>query len=534
MRDKIGARHLLVWPLAVASVFAARLPVRSMLPYPDAVTYVRLAEYYASGQFDLAVSGYFGPLFTWLMVPFVLGTMTPIDAARVAMGISAIVFVIGCAKLFASFDLPNDEFILATILSASAAAAWAFRDTTPDLLLSGLMCLALAQTWSASWPSSTRRQLAAGVLWGVAYLAKAVAIPIAAAVLVAVSVRFIVARPSAWKGIAVAVATTALGMLLIASPWIGLISHKYGRLTFSTSARINHAIAGPSDVDRDHPVARTFHVPEAGRVTVWEDPTRMDYKYWSPFDSIRYAVHQAKLMYWNAYRVVDAMGRFDRLGFGMTAAFLGFILARPWRRAISDAPWRWAAVLIAALAAPYLPVYAQLDRYYEAAYPLLAIAGLRFVSALAPAAPTGFRWRRALGLAGVFVSMVQDPTAWRSADFITGTPDAYAEQIAVSLKRAGIVGPVAGAGKDAGWPGGEHAHFYVAYFLNQPDYGAEATPTPDRCVSSGASLLVVPRNTLVARDLSEDPRFEDLDATLFSRWGQPIPPLKVFAIHRDR
>jgi hypothetical protein len=35
----------------------------------DTIVYMRLAWYYATGQFHLAVSGYWGPLFSWLMVP---------------------------------------------------------------------------------------------------------------------------------------------------------------------------------------------------------------------------------------------------------------------------------------------------------------------------------------------------------------------------------------------------------------------------------------------------------------------------------
>ena len=36
---------------------------------PDGVAYMRLARYWAEGRLDLAVSSYWGPLLSWLLVP---------------------------------------------------------------------------------------------------------------------------------------------------------------------------------------------------------------------------------------------------------------------------------------------------------------------------------------------------------------------------------------------------------------------------------------------------------------------------------
>ena len=38
----------------------------------DAIAYMRIAEYWVSGNFELAVTGYWGPLLSLLMVPFLL------------------------------------------------------------------------------------------------------------------------------------------------------------------------------------------------------------------------------------------------------------------------------------------------------------------------------------------------------------------------------------------------------------------------------------------------------------------------------
>jgi len=529
--DRPGRRVALVICVQAASVAAAGLPMRNMLPYPDAVTYIRLASYYATGEYHLAISGYFGPLFSWLMVPSLLAGVTPVNSARVAVGLSLIVFIAGCARLFQSFELEGAEFIVATGFSATAASAWAFRETSPDLLLSGLICLAIAPMMSATWPTSPRAQFSAGLLWGLAYLAKAVALPLALLVALAMVVRLIVGRASTFRAARAAILTTMLGMLLVAGPWIAVISWKYRVLTFSTSARINHAIVGPPDVDRNHPGVRGFHAPEPGRLTSWEDPSELPYRYWSPFDSLAHAVYQMKLIYWNSSWITTVLRQFDRLGIGVAAAALALVTARPWRWAIGQDQWRWTPVLISILILPYLPVFSYAERYYYAVYPLLAVAATGFVASITSEGAGYSRWHRLAGLLIVFVSFVQDPVAWRaSSSAARELPATYAAEAARKLEAAGLWGPVAGAGKDPAWPGGEHTHLYLAYYLNAPDHGAEVAPTADRCTESGAALLVVPRNADVARDLAHDSRFRDLDEILFGSAATSPLPLRIFAV----
>lgn len=117
----------------------------------------------------------------------------------------------------------------------------------------------------------------------------------------------------------------ALGVLLVAGPWIGLLSYHYGRPTFSTIGPIQHAIMGPPDMPRDHPDHFHFFKPEPGRITVAEDPTNLPYNYWSPFESVAYARHQATLVYHNALLAVKFLQSFDWLGLGLFSAICGML-----------------------------------------------------------------------------------------------------------------------------------------------------------------------------------------------------------------
>ena len=131
----------------------------------------------------------------------------------------------------------------------------------------------------------------------------------------------------------------SLGLLaLVAAPWITVLSLKYDKPTFSTSGPIAHAIVGPgNDRPAPHPFGSTIYQPEPGRVTAWEDPSRMGYDYWSPFASGENFSHQLSLIGRNAKTVFQFLAVFDGIGallgwFGVGTLVFGLALfaKRPW------------------------------------------------------------------------------------------------------------------------------------------------------------------------------------------------------------
>jgi hypothetical protein len=63
-------------------------------------------------------------------------------------------------------------------------------------------------------------------------------------------------------------------------------------------------------------------------------------------------------------------------------------------------------------------------------------------------------------------------------------------------------------------PGGR-AGLYLAYLLNQPWYGDKPTADASSYRQSGASLIVVRRDSRIALELESDAWFRDLDPQLF-------------------
>jgi len=528
----------------------------------DGIAYLRLASYYAHGQTELMISGYWGPLLSWLAAVFLKLGCAPWLAGRIVVGLSAVVFGLGSLGLLRSLALPAGAVLAGFILAAGASVLWSVEYVSPDLLVAGLVLLAMGRMLSPSWLAQRKSAALAGLLWGLAYLAKAVALPLALGISASLAGLWLLSQPGAGRAIRRQFAITSLVFLLVAAPWIGVLSVKYGGLTFSTSARIAHALAGPPDVERYHPTMRTFHRPEPGRVTSWEEPSRMPYRFWSPLASRAYFGHQLQVIGRNLLTVLGFFAAFDRLHLGLIA-LLGCAAVFLWRgRQIVQERWCWMPLTLLCLAGIYLPVYVQVvdERYFYAAYPLLFGGAAGFVDwmlrkAGCPASPGaaslprsannpvptsegtigqgGLQARRPLRLVCraawlLLVGSFAIPAIIGLVVALQGVPNpasACAHDLAARLRRAELAGPVAGSGLVAGGRAG----LYTAYLLNQPWYGDELNPTAESYHGSGAKLVIVNRRQPVARELDQSPLFRNLDARLFASSEEAAQcPLQVF------
>ena len=498
-----------VWPTQVVLLLIAAWVNRNRIN-PDAISYLRIAQYYMNGQTDLMLSGYWGPLLSWLIAPWLLVFADPLLAARAAMAVTAVVFLFGCFCILRAAQLPGAALIFGTWIASLLGVAWSVVVITPDLLMSGLLCCGISRLWSDRWMTHTGTALGAGMVLGASYLAKSVALPVSVLIILWwAGTLIVVSRSNLWQAVR-ATAITLAGFLVVAGPWIGMLSSKYGHPVFATSGPIAHAIVGPPDMEREsHPVFLAFHKPETGRITSWEDPTSLPYKYWSPLENVTYAVHQVRVIFGNANLIVQCLKTFDWLGLGLVSTIYGALFGTPWRKSLLEERWRWAFIPVVSVSVIYLPVYAKDDRYYWVTLPFLLAASFGSALRLSSLIPKQHEVQRALALALVILS------------FIIGHGNAFrgtlhphqrylaAKILADKLTMAGLVGPIASVGPDLS------IALYVAYHLNVPWFGRSKGYDTAEILASGAALIIVPRSTVMAKQLREEPRLTSADKQLF-------------------
>jgi hypothetical protein len=300
---------------------------------------------------------------------------------------------------------------------------------------------------------------------------------------------------------------------------------------FSSSGPISHAMTGPPDMARYHPDKLHFYKPESGRITTLEDRTNLPYNYWSPLENVTYAVHQAKIIHFNAHKIVEYLRTFDWLGLGLVSTIFGYLFGTPWRKSLQEGPWRLSFIPIASLALLYLPVYLETNgtnvRYFWAAFPFLSAASFGFTLHVSGAIFKHRAVQRALALALVTLSLIiGNEAVFRQAFSLSqpGRSEFRASKIlANKLRATGLIGSVAAVG-----PLPVDGR-YVAYFLNVQSFGhIYKVDNPEEILSSGTDLVIVPRGTALAQQLREDRRFASADKQLFGCDEANENPVEVF------
>lgn len=465
---------------------------------PDSLALLRLAHYWGAGQWSLAASSYWGPLFPMLLSPLLGMGIDPFIAGKLATIGSAIVYLFGARSLFKGLGLGAMPLELCTLLAGVTAAVYSAMPPTADLLMSGLVCFGLRHLLAPDWTTSRRRQCAGGVLLGAAYLAKAFALPLAVLLICAVAVLRAWSLKHQRRVVASAFAVTFVALALSAGPWIAILSIKFDTFMISSSGSLNHAIAGPRDVDRYHPVGRTFHTPPEGREFAWEDPFGMPYRHWSPFENTEYMQHQIGLIQRNATFIIDALG----IG-SVTLALIALIVVRPWRTPHGSL-WAWALPLAALMSCLYLPVFAGALRYYLVAYIVLSASAMMVVLEIAKR--FGVRTKIALTLAGMVTALLAVQYQIRPAYWLLHEIDGdYGSAVREALP---LASQLAGAGTQAGiasiddeWRVG----MFLAFALDTRWHGNVSHPTLDEVKRSGAQLIVVNRDHPLLAQIAADP-----------------------------
>lgn len=475
---------------------------------PDGIAYARIAGYYAHGQWALAVTGYWGVLLSWIAVPFLVLSGNPVLAIRIAVGISALVFLWGGIGLLRAFRLPPMALALGAWTLAAAAAVWSTSFITPDLLAMGLLTRGTGLLIGRGRDGAPG-PFPAGIVLGVGYLGKAVVLPVAVLVIPTVQVcawLFGVERlPSVLRRVALAYA----GLALVALPWIATLSLHYSHPTFSTSGTINHTIVGPPDVDRFHPTFRELRAPDPGRITSWEEPSRLGYARWSPFANPAYAIHQAKLVAGNVKAVIRTLMSFDVLGLGLAAAVFAAFGLRA--RGLDRQPWRMAALLLVPLTVVYLPVYAGDPRYFLGCVPIVvgSALGLAWVLTRAPSLPSsGARIARTAAAGVVVLSFLGAQANFLHSFLFKEDRDQLVSARAIAARIPATSHGIASVLDNANFG------LYVAWAADKPYWGnRDADLDPASLEGIGADIVAVGADSRLAAALANNPNFVQIGAT---------------------
>lgn len=499
---------------------------------PDAICYLQLASFLRDGDVAASISGYWSPLFIWSVVPFLAMGVEQLLAARLALVLWGVVGVVASDRLAARLGLAPAPRAAALVVVALTLADLATKVITPDVVVGS--CL-LAYAACVTHPDLLRRRrlaALAGAWAGLAYLAKSYALPFALAhVLLTAALRWRAHADDPPGGprrrdLVATVAVAVGALLLVALPWIGALSLRHGRPTWTTVGPIAHASAGPHAAPGTvhHPLDE-LRAPAPPHRSVWETPEVLPYpEDWSALGSRANALHQLRIVTTNAWKVLRLVSSWDLVGLTPVLAAGPLLVLLMGRRRLRELPpplleWcAWFPATFAVYAGGYVLVYVE-DRYLRPfLLPLLVLLVAGGAGALRDALRS--RSRRAwpaLALLAIFCVLcaVRPARALGARAFGSQATVEIHEGIRRGLTGAAPPGPVAllchqGGRRYLGtWFNGQEFAFYldrtfvgVCHRVDPPDAtGCPTAPSSPEALDAlhVATLLAVrPGNTEVA------------------------------------
>jgi hypothetical protein len=355
---------------------------------PDRVGYIQTALKYVDGDIYEAIDAYWGPLFSWLLVPFLYFNQAPaysLYSSKILSLIIGFITLIGIRQLSNSFEM--DKMVRATILFLMVPVLIYFSLSviTPDLLVVCLLVYYFSIIFNSKYPDRLLYGMLCGLLGAMAFFAKSFIFPFFIAQFLILNVlhyryrndypRFKITRN---------MLVGLLVFLLLSGVWIGLISSKEGKLTFGTSGEYNHALVGPG--------SNGFPQFSQGLSAPGEINQEKALKNWSPFDSWSNFSYQMSLIWNNLIQTISIYQFFSCISLLIILSTL-LIFIPPFKQYTSKSNRRIALftlITVLIYSGGYFPVLVE-ERYLWPVYILLILLGGLLTTILFKNIPMGGR-----------------------------------------------------------------------------------------------------------------------------------------------
>jgi hypothetical protein len=316
-------------------VALALLPVFRYEINPDGISYISIARRYLAGDLHGAINGYWGPLFSWALVPFLALRIDPLLAGKLLSILIGLLTIPGLDALASRFALPGS--LRMVVLAALLPALWAFsfQNLSPDSLVVCLLVWYFSVIFDPRYRDLSRSAALCGVLGALTYFAKAYGFYFFLAhftlmtILLCIGGERVAERRAALRNYAVGLAV----FVALAGGWIVALSDKYGGATVAATGSYNHALTAPGS--GGHPMhTRGFMAPRDGvAISVWEDPSFIPLQDWSATASAVMMEHQVRLFAGNLRAIALWFLYYSRLAAVFVVAYILFCV-QPLRRSL--------------------------------------------------------------------------------------------------------------------------------------------------------------------------------------------------------
>lgn len=366
--------------ISISLIGFALIPLYRFQINPDGVSYISIAQKYASGDFRHAINGYWGPLLSILLVPSVWLSIDSIVAIKALQVLIAVGLMITSYSMLLIHSKQKYFSLFGATVVGITGLEWALAEPlTPDLLVCFLgLLLVHILTYASQKKLSNRWLISIGVIGALLYFSKSAGFFLFCGMWGAWVISDFIWGRKDKRALQASLRPKIISLIVFISlitPFVLAISIKYSHPTLGTSGNYNLALVGPHS--EGHPMTNRGLLPPPNPTapSIWEDISRVPVKTWSPFDS-KENFDQLKKNLRTNYQTLWLI----LSGFGIFLIGSVLYVLYP-ERQVSKKKLKFLLSSLAIISiALYLPIFIEV-RYIFAALTVLIIGALLFISA---------------------------------------------------------------------------------------------------------------------------------------------------------
>jgi len=425
----------------------------------DGISYISIARRYLAGDWHGAFNAFWGPLLSWLLVPFLAMKIDALLAGKLLAILIGLVTIPGLYVLAARCHLT--ERLRLGVMVSLLPALWlfTFQKLTPDFLMVCVLVWYFGVIFRPGHLNGIRTAIVLGVLGGFAYFSKPYGFYffISHLSLMTILLWFGAGGSAGRRGAVLRVYLVAMVVFAVLSGgWIAVLSFKYGQFTVATSGRFNHALSVPGSRGQPPVAYRTFTAPgDASAISTWDDPSVLVVTDWNPLASPSLMWHQFGVIAGNLRRVADLLQEYSPLAAAILAVSILYCVRRRLRCLRPGGEALLVSTLLLYISG-YVLVFVE-NRYLFVCYILLALLGARAVRHLEAGGVLRGKWRVAVFLALFFSISV--PPAMKIRVLHGKAEGVAVYELSMRLARqTGLAGNIA---SNRNW----HQTLFIAYHM---------------------------------------------------------------------
>jgi len=469
---------------------------------PDGLSYLNIAREYARG--NAVVRGYWAPLLSWLIAPWISLGASPHAVYLTLVGVTGFFWILGSIIFARRMGISRVGRVFIAVGLIIVTLSFGFSVTTPDLLGAVFILfyfyLILHQGYE---DRPIKYGILVGLMGALAYYSKYYNLPFVLAHLaLTAGLRFLHKKRAHSIVLSTTISVIILGCCM--APWIISLYNRYGEFTISTSGAIAHAIVGPEMKSHVCWQDQLCDQPEDVLIP-WEDPQPQYYASygWSPLDSLEYFRHQIRILKINLLEwTTDILFRFGPL-LPLGLIGVGFSTFIFWRDIERRFYYSWASLTILLYAGGYMMSIASQLRYFLPILPLLFMVSYSLLQAIVERASTKISESRLpqfsfMVVVGLLISVLSlghfDLIKFR----LTNQHDPCLKNGSEAIAPA-LVGPIAGT---------DYRVNYVAYYTSTKTYGVinegmTAEEVDAQLHEFGVKTVLIPETSDLATQLTD-------------------------------